>query len=67
MWAYVCLGLRSPDLSRIIFNYKGEYPKFFKIIENKNKHEAMRYIPKSLTYMAIASKSVYPITQIRQR
>jgi hypothetical protein len=67
MWAYVCLGLRSPDMSKVIFKYDGQFPKFLKIIENKNKHDAMRYIPKSLTYMVITSNNVYPITSIRQR
>ncbi len=40
------MGLRFVDLLKIkLYNSEGEYFKFIKLLENKNKNIAVRFIP----------------------
>jgi hypothetical protein len=57
------MGFRSPELLRVYFFTKTEEAaKSIKIIEKKNKHTTIRYIPQSLINLILRSKANYPLS-----
>lgn len=54
MWLLIVCGLRFRDLLKVKLCKSGSFVKSIKLIENKNKNVAMRYLPQSLIEIAEA-------------
>jgi hypothetical protein len=68
MWLVLSLDLRYHDLLRVVFVSKnGSFFKIIRLIEKKNRHKAVRFLPTSLLEMVVASKNSYPMSEMRLR
>lgn len=68
MFLVMCMGLRYHDLLKVRLQAaNGEYFKTIRLIEKKNKHRSVRYLPTSLVEMAVASKASFPLSEHRLR